>query len=388
MGNIKKSVFIDRPQLAGAGKKKGIDIWRYCFAGAEVATGAERRFFIEFEMLNPFYSPDEKKLGYKARVKISEEDLQNVLAGTDSAKNLQSEVYVTPSYCVVRAGILDVEPKQLCEYFATKEVVFHSNGFNIDAGNCHFSSEKLSGNLDCSFSDINEHPEYMCDAGSVSWELRYDFKKEYIKGYLQKPDGWFFSKNNCVFAGTVKFDGKEYSVNPKKCGGYIDRFWGTSWPEPFFHISSSNLTSMISGRLLFGSHFAIQGAYDDRVSLLFQLEDKIYSFCADESKRSYQAIWECSRMPEDENGERLHWSVSISNKKIVVDVDIFCAASQLSVHSLELPEGNRKVLKVIESGMGTGEIRIYRKVKKDLELIEHAHVGFALCQFGKSEDPE
>ena len=80
--------------------------------------------------------------------------------------------------------------------------------------------------------------------------------------------------------------------------------------------------------------------------------------------------------------------VSITNKKFVIDIDVFCPASQLFVRSWELPEGKRKILKVIGGGSGTGEVRLYKKIKKNLELIEHAHVAMALCQFGKTEDPE
>lgn len=388
MGSIKKSVLINRPQLVGSYKKSGVDIWRYSFAGSETGTGAERRFFIEFEMLNPYLSPAESKLGYQSRVNISAEDLQNVLAGTASAQNLRSETFVVPSYCVVRAGIYDVKPRQICEYFATKEVAFNTNLFNVDVGHCSFSDEKLSGFLDCPLSEIHEHPEYLCDAGSVSWELRYDFKKEYSKGYFQRPDGWYTSVCNAVFAGTITFDGKEYTVNPKKCAGYVDRLWGKTYPDPYFHVSCSNLTSMITGQLMAKSGFAVQGAFADRVSLSMRIGEKELTFCADEPKRSYQAIWECSQMPEDENGERLHWSVSITNKKFVIDIDVFCPASQLYVRSWELPEGKRKILKVIGGGSGTGEVRLYKKIKKNLELIEHAHVAMALCQFGKTEDPE
>ena len=91
MAISKKSTKINRYMLSGAQKKSGVNTWRYVFTGVENTTGQERRFFIELSMLNPFLSPSEPVLGYKNRVKIQPEDLQNVLAGTISAQKLETE---------------------------------------------------------------------------------------------------------------------------------------------------------------------------------------------------------------------------------------------------------------------------------------------------------
>ena len=47
-----------------------------------------------------------------------------------------------------------------------------------------------------------------------------------------------------------------------------------------------------------------------------------------------------------------------------------------------------KVLKLLVGGSGTGEIKLYRRIGKSLEIIEDAHVAFALCEFGQAEDGE
>ena len=67
-------------------------------------------------------SPAEAVLGFKSRRKISEEDLQNVLAGTSSAHSIQSESIAVPSYVVVRAGIFGDDAKQLCGYVPYNDV--------------------------------------------------------------------------------------------------------------------------------------------------------------------------------------------------------------------------------------------------------------------------
>ena len=56
------------------------------------------------------------------------------------------------------------------------------------------------------------------------------------------------------------------------------------------------------------------------------------------------------------------------------------------MRNIEYPEGGRKLMKLIAGGDGTGEIRLYKCLRKDLELIEHARIGNALCEFGLPAD--
>ena len=125
--------------LNGAKKKVGINNWRFIFNGINTSTGAEQMFYIEFEMLNPWASNDLVQLGFKPRVKISAEDLQYALAGTDSAKSISTEAIVQPSYCAVRVGTFGVEGKQLCSYYPVKLVKFSNKPFEIIVDNKYFN---------------------------------------------------------------------------------------------------------------------------------------------------------------------------------------------------------------------------------------------------------
>ena len=40
------------------------------------------------------------------------------------------------------------------------------------------------------------------------------------------------------------------------------------------------------------------------------------------------------------------------------------------------------ILKILESGNATGEIRIYKNLKKNIELIEHAQISNAVYGYG------
>ena len=384
----KKIINFSRFKPHSALKKNGIVWARYVFTGIDAISGAEQLFFIEWEMLNAALSPDESVLGFKSRTSISEDDLQYALAGTEAALNLRAESIVTPSYVAVRAGTFGVKPKQICGYYSLKDA---AGGFRLSpvaVGNCSFDDGRLSGSLSCTAKERASHPEYFCNAGEISWELRYEIKKQFDAGYKKKTEAWIPAGVRTAFSGSVTLDGREYSVLPKKSYGYIDAHFLRTLPAPYFHISSSNLTSRISGKALFNSSFTVQGIFEDSLSLALELEDTDIAFEAKKRGASEKILWDCIEMPADEEGERLHWSVSADTKKWVIDIDIVCHTSKLFVRNIELSEGNRKVMKLLSGGSGTGEIKLYRRIGKSLEIIEDAHVAFALCEFGQVEAGE
>ena len=79
---------------------------------------------------------------------------------------------------------------------------------------------------------------------------------------------WFATGARTVFAGSVTVDGREYNVSPQKSLGYIDRSWGKAMQDDWIHLSSSNLTSLITGKTLQESCCVLQGVYGGRISLL------------------------------------------------------------------------------------------------------------------------
>lgn len=390
MAVSKKGLKNNRFGLNGSHKKVPINYWRFFFNAKSRISGEESSFFIEFEMLNSWHSPVEPILGYKPRVKISEDDLQYALAGTSSALSLESEKLVTPSYVVIRIGKLDSSPKHICEYIPVKNIKFNSKPFEIISGNKKISDNELSGEISVSNEEHQQHPEYLCDQGIASWNLKYDIVKESLEGFEDKTDKWFPIGMSACFSGALNFDGIEYEVEPKKSSGYIERYWGKSFPETWFHLSSSNLTSLISGSTLFNSCFAIQGAFGDQISFLGDFEGTEIKFCPDEMKRSDSTVWNCLEAPEldEDEDKRLHWTVSLSSKVWVIDIDIYCKEKNLYNRKLELPEGKRKILNLVQTSTGIGELKLYKKIKNDLEQIEFARITNVICEFGHTEDAE
>lgn len=384
MYDSKKSNALMKSKLTGSLKKNGFELYRFVFNAQEKVSGIEKSFFIECALINPYLNPEKVVLGFTPRVKINSEDLQNVLTGTKSAQDLQSETMVTPSYISVRCGTFGSNAKQVSAYFSAKSASISSKSHYIETENFKFADGILSGKIDIS-SDASDIPaEYLCDSGSFSWSLRYEKRKSFFRGYKSKYFEWCVPGAKTVFAGNITMDGKEFSVLPKKSFGYIEHLWGKEILEDWFHISSSNLISNITGTLLQNSCFSIYGVFEDGLSFLADIDDKQFEWTADKNKRTYNIKWDVVEVP-DSDMKKLHWSASANNKKYVIDVDVFCLTEQLSVHLLEKTEGNRKILKILSGANATGEIRLYKKVKKNLELIEDAKILSSLAEFGKSE---
>jgi len=389
MGNSSKTANLARFGFTGSKKKFGINYWRFFFNALDKNSAAEQMFYIELEMLNPWVSPDKAVLGYKSRVTVKAEDLQYALAGTQSAASLKTENIVQPSYCVIRVGKFGKEGKQLCYYFPVKDAVFNSHSFEVTTGDNLFSENALKGSVSVSSEDLTNYPELMCDSGFASWNINYIINKAVPNGFDANGCRWFPSGLNTTFKGTICFDGTDYVIDPSRSYGTVERFWGKSLMEPWFHISTSNLVSNITGKTLFGASFSVQGVLDGHISFTGFIDDTEIIFANDASNK-YQDLWQCTQMPEveeiDEN--RLHWSVSIHNKSWIIDIDVFCKINELSNRSIELPEGQRKVLNLLEGGSGTGEIKIYKRRKNDLEQIEFAKINNCICEFGHFEESE
>lgn len=370
-------------------RKKGFCTHRFFFTGYEKNTGVSRKFFIEVSQLNPYRSPAETVFGFKSRVTVSEKDLQYALAGTDSVKPIFKEEIVCPSYVVVRAGVYGKSAKQVCSYDNVKNMKVSAAPFSLSVGGCLFDENSLSGKIFCSRDDVFNHPEYFCSAGSAAWSLTYAIKSEgtftrHGKPYLR----WFPAGANVEFSGVMVMDGLEYLVSPDKSAGFIDFCAGKNFPLPLIHISSSDLTSVITGTHLGDSCFAVHGVFGENVSLFMQHEDMSLSFPPKSCSRFASNVWNCTIMSEDDADEKLHWSVSVSNKYWIVDIDCYCLSRDMFVREFELPEGDKKTIKVLCGGNGYGEMKIYKRLKKNIELIEQARIESSLCEYGREEEYE
>ena len=383
----------ERYKLKGALKKSGFNKWRLLFNGKSSSTGEERKFFIEFYVVNPALSPKESILGFKSKLKKNSEELQYLLAGTEAAQTASEEVLTTPSYVMVKAGSFGADGKHISNYYPSKylktnhtDTIVSINKGDEDTS-ILFTPELTRGIVKITYTQLNENPELLCSAGSMIWNLRFEKKITLNSEVKYKNYSWNALGTKTAFFGTVVYDGEEYSVDPESSLGYYDTDWGKDLLSTYFHMSSGEFVSQINGKQLPDSCFAVHGDFENNsVALTCKIGDEIVLF--NPNSKKYFVNYECFEMPPDDDGVKLHWTLSLSDSKNVVDIDVFCSTDQMFVRDYECPSGGRKLLKVIGGGNGSGEIRYYHKVKKNLELIEHAQITKVLCEYGHVEYPE
>jgi len=374
--------------LHGALKKNGYLQMRYVFSGINRTTGEEKQFFIEMYMLNPAISPLEAVLAQKCRPKMSADDIQYALAGTQSAQKLGQEESVRPSYVLIKAGAFGARGKIFNKFIPAAQLIWDKQQDSFRTDDCLFTRDTLTGQISVAEYELREKPELLCDSGQMVWELHYEQTFTSDPLVARKSFTWTPTGIKTLFSGTVTFDGVEYSIIPRRSFGYIDKTMGPSLNNPLFHISSSNLTSMITGQVLSRSFFAIKGEYDGKLNMAIQVEnEKVEIKKSGFFERAIERH-ECTEAPAENGGTKLHWSVSIRKKHIVIDIDVFCNPADLCVREYEIPAGGKTVMKVLGGASGYGELRIYKRVRKDLELLEHARVASALCDLGNLDNQQ
>lgn len=386
MAVSKKALKNNGCKLKGSLKKCGFDRWRYFFNGINAASGEERLFFIELMTENPALSAENSILPNAGKEeKIDSSDLQAALAGNLEIKSSGGQK-VIPSFGCVRAGVFGSRPKQLNRFFANSEFDWQKRGFGVKAGGCAFSDNELYGVVSITEVEARSFSEWGTSSGRMEWNLKYERDYDAPQTSSKQGSFWLAGGLTARFSGMVRLDGDEYAVSPDHSFGYVDKSWGSALPIPFMHVSSGRLTSIFTGKVMKDSAFAIEGDYDGRLVALAKFEDECYGFGPQQKIKKYACHWSCVRVPTNDGNEELHWSASVNCKKYILDVDVFCPAAEMQVKDYWQPDGS--LLKVLCGGSGYGEIRLYKQIKKSLELIQHAKILGASCEYGEKDAAE
>lgn len=223
--------------LKGPLRSEGYDWWWHSFTGVNVRTGEERSFFVEFFLCNPEFG---------------------CRAPTFGQLPFCRDNGVKPSYLMVKAGAWGEGAKQIHRFFGwNKASVSQVAPYSVLADDCFASDFVLKGSVDLSEEECAEHPEYMCSAGKMRWDLRLDKQIAFNVGYgAAKPFRaaqafemyWHAEGMKTAYAGEVEFDGEKYEVTPERCYGYADKNWGRGFTSPWVLLSSSDLFSNLTGK--------------------------------------------------------------------------------------------------------------------------------------------
>ncbi len=378
--DISRNAFMLKGDLA----EKGYDWWWHSFTGHNAKTGEEKNFFIEFFCINPALAEDEPVLGQLPENK-------------ENGK--------LPSYMMIKAGVWGRDAKQMHRFFPWNSVtVSESVPFQVSADNCYLSEDRTLGRVSVSEEDAAAHPEWLCDAGDLIWDLKIDKQIAFNVGYgasraMRDMEAfqmfWHVQGMKTAYEGRVYYNGELYMVHPETSYGYADKNWGSDFTSPWLWLSSCDMTSNLTGKRLADSAFTIGGGrpkvgnheFEDMLLGAIYLEGDAYEF-------NFSKFWTLTKTKfrVKEKKDTIIWKVIQETPLSKMYTEVVCKKADMLKVNYEAPDGSYKHKNLWNGGNGTGNIKLYKKsLKKNWEWelvddIDLAHVG---CEYGvMEEEPE
>ena len=362
--------------LKGPLAKRGYDWWWHSFTAENAKTGEKKPFYVEFFTCNPALAEDKPVIVW-------------------NSPELQKKGK-KPSYLMVNVGFWGEEKGQLHRFFPWKDVsVRAEDPYQISAADCFCSESHTCGSVSITPEEAAAHPEWMCDSGSMSWDLKIDKKVAFHVGYGASKFFrdinsfemfWHAEGMKTAFSGKITLNGVDYVVRPETCYGYSDKNWGGDFTSPWVWLSSNNLVSKKTGKKLENSVFNIGGgrpkifgvALDRKLLGEFYYEGKDYEF-------NFSKFWTLSGTTFDcvETDEEIRWHVVQTTFNSKLDTYITCKKKDMLNINYEAPNGTKKHNRLWNGGNGTGTLKLYkRRGGKDI-LIDEVYAENIGCEFGE-----
>lgn len=350
--------------------KCGYDWWWHSFTAHHAITGKAKPFFIEFFLCNPSSG---------SKVPIYGQLPANKNNG------------IKPSYLMIKVGHWGENASQLHRFFSWNDVnLKQGNNFKIEADDCYVDEKVTYGHVKVNKEDAYNHPEYMCDAGEMSWNLKIDKLIAFNVGYgasrlfreLQAFEMfWHAEGMKSTFDGEIILNGEKYIVDKDTSYGYSDKNWGKDFTSPWIWLSSNNLTSKITNKPLKDSVFDIGGGcpkigpitLNRKLLSAFWYEGKGYEF-------NFSKFWTFTRTKFDcnETDEQIIWHVEQKTWRNKMVTDITCNKKDMLLINYEAPNGIKRHNRLWNGGNGKGNIKLYR----DGRLIDEIYAQNVGCEYG------
>ena len=374
--DINRNAFMLHGPLA----HRGYDWWWHSFTAQDAVTGEDKPFFVEFFTCNPALAENEPVFG-----QLSE----NKAAGR------------LPSYLMVKAGTWGEDHCQMHRFFAWKDVSLHGDApYRIEVADCLACETELKGSIRITQEEAAAHPEWMCDAGEMSWDLTIDKQVAFNVGYgASKPLRdveafamyWHAEGMKSAFNGAIVLNGKQYIVTPEKSYGYADKNWGRDFTSPWVWLSSNCLRSKKTGQLLQDSVFDIGGGrpkiyfvpLDRRLLGVFWYEGKEYDF-----NFSKLHLLVKTDFSFEEQEELVVWHVRQENIHAVMETEVFCKKKDMLFVNYEAPDGSKRHNRLWNGGNGWGTVKLYDKKDGQLTFVDEVEATHIGCEYGEYDEDE
>lgn len=361
--------------LRGPLARRGFVRWFHSFIGVQPETGEKRRFFIEYQILNPALGKDQPILGqypfYKKRG-------------------------IKPSYVLVKAGAFpDADgygDTQLNAFYPISSLKAAENPFVFQSENCFYSETHIEGYVDVTTEEAH-HRSFMTDAGYMEWYLDVHKAVACNMGFITGPlctligalsSFWHAEGVRTFYKGYVSLNGVTFAVEPASCYGYADKNWGRRADNPLLLLSSPHLVSSLSQKEYKHSSLVVAGCFP-RI-LFIPLKRRLIiqlTHMGEEFEFHFAHIKNISRCKWNikETNKRYIWHIKAQNKDAVIKISLNCTKAHLMELLYEGPDGELPVKPILCGGNGMGNVEIYRKTDGDLILLDTLKAEDVLCVY-------
>ena len=354
---------------------QGYDWWWHSFTGTCRRTEKEKAFFVEYFVCNPALGGEDPVLGQEP-------------------ENKENDFW--PSYLMIKAGCWGEDARQMHRFFGTEEArIYGTQSYRIIAGDCRASETLIRGSVNISEKEAGEHPEYLCQAGEMSWDLKVNKEIPFNVGYgagklLRDLNAfemyWHAEGMKTAYEGEVILDGEIYDVRPENCYGYADKNWGSNFTTPWIWLSSNDIVRKSDGKRLRNSVFDIGGGRPkvfgislDRILLgAFYLEGRQIEFNFSKPWTGARTKFHCR-----ETEEEIIWHVEQENWNYVMQTNVHCRKKDMLFVNYEAPDGEIVHKRLWNGGTGRGFVKLYRKEKGKRVLLEEFLIGHVGCEYGE-----
>ncbi len=372
----KSDVRRNRFMLKGPLATKGYDWWWHSFTGYKRSNGEARSFFIEYFVCNPALGGEKPAFG-----------------------QIPDHPHVKPSYALIKAGYWGKESGQIHNFYGIRDFRCGKGDLDLSISHCTLTEKRMKGSCSLTEEEAKNHPEYMSDWGSMGWDLGIDKKIAFHVGYGASP---FFRAINAFemywhaegmkteYSGEMTLNGEVYDVIPEKSFGYSDKNWGADFTSPWLWISSCRMESLVTGKALLNSAVEMGGG-NPRVyglSLGRKLLGSLF-YEGELFEYNFSKFWTGTkidfRFTEGESVNR--WSIGAQNRSSRMELTLECKKEEMLLINYEAPDGRKRHNRLWNGGTGYGEIKLYRKKRKKLTLIDHMAIKNTGCEYGEYASP-
>jgi hypothetical protein len=359
--------------LQGELAVRGYDWWWHSIVAKNDATGELEPFFIEYFIINP------EEGGYDVPI----------LGQLPENKKMNRK----PSYGMIKAGKWGNSKAQIHTFHPLKNCSAKKSKMDVQIGTNVANDNCLKGRVYVSAETAIAHPEYMTDAGDMSWDLQILNKNSYSVGYgtswlLRKLNlfqmFWHVQGMETAYSGKIVYNGNTYSVSPEIALGYQDKNWGTDYTNPWIWLNCNKFTDE-NGVCLHGTSLDLGGgrprvagiSLGKKILVAFRHKSILYEFNFTK-QLSYEQSWQCRI---DDNF--VYWDVIVENRKYQLTIRFKCPLETMILVKYENPDGMQNHKQLYNGGYASGTVEIYKKYLNGKVLIEKVYGDMGGCEFGE-----